>query len=124
MLGLALKGLAPMELEFDSKLGRGAFADVWLARDSLGRKVAVKFFNDTTPSQAEQNALNHAKALARVEHPAVVRILALERQPHPESNVECLAIVMECFRDEPVVASRLIYGRFCCCRNSRYMRCG
>jgi len=84
-----------MELEYDAKIGRGAFADVWLAKDALGRSVAVKFFNDTAPTQAEMNALNHAKALARVNHPAVVRVIALERQCHPESNTDCLAIIME-----------------------------
>lgn len=84
-----------MDLAFDSKVGRGAFADVWLATDSLGRSVAVKFFNDTDPSQAEKNALVHAKALARVHHPAVVQVLSLERQPHPDTNAECMCIIVE-----------------------------
>ncbi|XXT17577.1 lipopolysaccharide core heptose(II) kinase RfaY [Sorangium sp. So ce429] len=84
-----------MELAYDRKIGRGAFADVWLAQDDIGQNVAVKFFNDTAPTQAEMNALNHAKALMRVESPKVVRVIALERQPHPDSGNDCLAIVME-----------------------------
>src|SRR4051812_217320 len=84
-----------MELEYDSKLGRGAFAEVWLARDALGRRVAVKFFKDADPSLLEQNALDHAKALARVCHAAVVQVLSLEKQPHPESGDVRLSIVME-----------------------------
>jgi tRNA A-37 threonylcarbamoyl transferase component Bud32 len=83
-----------MHLAYESRVGGGAYGDVWRATDNLGRTVAVKFFNDT-PTQAEQNALNHAKALVRVESPAVVRVFALEPQPHPESGADCLAIIME-----------------------------
>ena len=84
-----------MKLIFGDKLGRGAFAHVWGAEDTLGRPVAVKFFSDSTPSQVEQQALAHAKALVRVRHPAVVAVLAVEEQPHPETGVEHMAIVME-----------------------------
>lgn len=84
-----------MDLAYDSQIGQGAFAAVWLATDPLGRRVAVKFFNDTTMTQAEKNALDHAKALARVHHPAVVQVLSLEKQTHPDRQVEVLAIIME-----------------------------
>ena len=84
-----------MELLFDSKLGQGAFGDVWLAVDNLSRKVAVKFFNDPQPSLATKNALDHARALAKVNHPSVVRVLSVETQPHPESDAPGLAIIME-----------------------------
>lgn len=84
-----------MDLIYDDKIGRGSWADVWLATDQLGRRVAVKFFNDTAPTYAEKSALDHAKALSRVDSPSVVRVLALERQRHPESDADCLAIIME-----------------------------
>lgn len=89
-----------MELLFDSHIGRGAFADVWLAKDALQRSVAVKFFNDTSPSQLEKNALDHARALTRVKHAAVVQVLAVERQTHPETGADALCIIME-FADGP-----------------------
>ncbi len=84
-----------MQLEFHEKLGRGAFAHVWRATDALGRSVAVKFFSEPTASQAAQQALTHARALARVNHPAVVRVLAVEEQPHPETNEQVQAVVMD-----------------------------
>jgi tRNA A-37 threonylcarbamoyl transferase component Bud32 len=89
-----------MELSWDDKIGRGAFADIWLARDILDRRIAVKFFNDADPSRVEQNALAHAQALVRVEHSAVVRVFAVEKQRHPEKDVDSLAILME-FVDGP-----------------------
>ena len=84
-----------MELAWDRKVGQGAFADVWLATDILGRPVAVKFFADTDSAQLERNAIDHAKALVRVEHPSVVRVYAVENQTHPDSGREALAVVME-----------------------------
>ena len=84
-----------MDLFGDSQIGRGAFGNVWGATDRLGRRLAVKFFSDTTPSQAEQNALDHARALTRVDHRAVVKVFAVETQIHPDSGKEPLAIVME-----------------------------
>lgn len=84
-----------MELTYDTKIGRGGFGDVWRATDTLGRSVAVKFFNDTSPTQAEQNAIVHARALVRVDSPAVVRVYAVERQQNPESGADSLAIIME-----------------------------
>jgi serine/threonine protein kinase len=84
-----------VELTYDSKVGRGAFGEVWSEIDNLGRRVAVKFFNDTTPNLAETRAFEHAKALARVHHPAVVRLLSVEQQPHPDLGTEALSIIME-----------------------------
>lgn len=84
-----------MELKYQERIGQGAFGDVWLATDTLGRSVAVKFFNDASPTQAEQSAIAHAKALVRVDSAAVVRVYAVERQRNPETRAICLAIVME-----------------------------
>ncbi len=84
-----------MELSWDRQLGRGAAGIVWLATDRIGRSVAVKFFSDTTPSQIEQSALAHARALARVSHPAVVNVLSVEEQINPDTNTTSLAVIME-----------------------------
>jgi len=84
-----------MDLIFDERIGRGAFGQVWAAADRIGRQLAVKFFTDATPSLVERLAFDHARALARVRHPAVVSVLALEEQPHPDSGKRVLAIIME-----------------------------
>lgn len=52
------------------------------------------------PTQLEKNALDHARALVRVKHAAVVQVLAVERQTHPETGADALCIVME-FVDGP-----------------------
>ncbi|MDC3958921.1 protein kinase domain-containing protein [Polyangium jinanense] len=84
-----------MKLIFHDRIGRGAAGEVWSAEDQLDRRVAVKFFNSTTPSRMEQDAIVHAKALARVRHPAVVVVHSVEDQPHPESKELRRAIIME-----------------------------
>src|SRR5690625_6820355 len=64
--GIALAGL----------LGRGASAGVWAGTDVTGRAVAVKVF--TTPA-VQKNAFDEAGALARIEHPNVIKIRAVHR---------------------------------------------
>jgi len=85
-----------MDLLFDSPLGSGSSAEVWLATDPAGRRVAVKFFRGNTPDIIEDEAARHARTLARVDHPAVVRLYALERQSHPDDGSDRLAVIMEC----------------------------
>jgi serine/threonine protein kinase len=84
-----------MDLYYDSPLGRGSSAEVWLATDSTQRRVAVKFFRGNTPDIVEEEAERHARALGRVDHSAVVRLYALERQTHPDDGSERLAVIME-----------------------------
>ena len=50
------------------------------------------------PSQAKRSSRHsrNATALARVKHPAVVSVFAVEQQPHPDTAHSCLAIVMDC----------------------------
>ncbi|WP_437298891.1 protein kinase domain-containing protein [Sorangium sp. So ce426] len=84
-----------MDLEFEKEIGHGAFGRVWLAADMyLPRKYAVKFF-DRKPETAQYDALMHARSLARVEHPAVVRLYSFEDQTHPETKVSAPALIME-----------------------------
>lgn len=77
-------------------LGSGAVGHVWLANDvRLGRKVAVKFFDELPSSQQALAARKHAEALSRVEHPSLVRVYALEEQAHPQTGIRQLAMIME-----------------------------
>lgn len=77
------------------QLGRGGFAPVWLAEeihDGLRlRDVAIKLFflpdgiDPTSPEAARRRELilDEARALCRIEHPAVVRLLGVTRDdPH------------------------------------------
>ena len=82
-----------MKLKLLDKLGDGAFADVWRARDELEREVAVKIIRSANLGVAD--ALAHAKALARASHPNVVAVLTIEKITDPDSgdNVDC--VVME-----------------------------
>jgi serine/threonine protein kinase len=58
-------------------LGRGAFADVFLARDTrLDRNVALKLLR--TPSRRMDAYFAEARMLARVRHPNVVPILGVD----------------------------------------------
>jgi len=74
--GIALAGL----------LGRGASAGVWAGTDVTGRAVAVKVF--TTPA-VQKNAFDEAGALARIEHPNVIKIRAMHR------TERAVAVVMD-----------------------------
>jgi tRNA A-37 threonylcarbamoyl transferase component Bud32 len=82
-----------MELIFREKIGSGAFATVYKAEDRLGRQLAVKIITPSMRSVAD--ALTHARALARAEHPNVVRIHAVARVQDPAGSDEVDAIVME-----------------------------
>lgn len=62
-----------------SQLGKGGMGSVWLAQDQLlDRKVALKQLaleiNPTDVAERRTRALQEAKALARVDHPAIVDI--------------------------------------------------
>jgi serine/threonine protein kinase len=62
-----------------SELGKGGMGSVWLAQDQLlDRKVALKQLaleiSPTDVAERRTRALQEAKALARVDHPAIVDI--------------------------------------------------
>jgi len=74
---------APIEHGFDLKeeLGRGSYGVVYLARDrALDREVALKVVReDRFPGgEARDRFLREARTLARLEHPNVVRIHAVD----------------------------------------------
>jgi serine/threonine-protein kinase RIO1 len=91
-----------MRLTLAQKLGDGAFADVWKAEDELGRDVAVKIIRPANAGVAD--ALTHAKALARANHPNVVSVISVERIEDPDSGEEVDCVVMELIEGETLSA--------------------
>jgi Protein kinase domain len=83
------------QFRIDRKLGDGVYADVWLAQDTaLDRLVAVKIVRPETPGA--QDALAHARALARVQHPNIVTVYqVVEGLSDPLTNTSVTAVVME-----------------------------
>src|SRR5689334_7191802 len=71
-----------------SEIGRGGMGSVWLARDErLDRRVAVKTLHpDLVQNEVVRTRfMQEARALARVNHPNIVRIYNLgpeDEQPH------------------------------------------
>src|SRR5690242_19469812 len=82
-----------MRLTIGEKIGSGAFGDVYEVVAELGRQLVVKIIRST--SNGISTAFEHAKALARSQHPNVVNMIALERIADPETGVETDGIVME-----------------------------
>lgn len=82
-----------MKLTLIEKLGDGAFADVWRARDQLDRNVAVKIVRPANAGVAD--ALAHAKALARATHANIVSVITLETIADPASGDDVDCVVME-----------------------------
>src|SRR5512144_130490 len=77
------------------QLGRGGFAPVWLAKEVHGttelRSVAVKLFARAAGSTQREAFLHEARALCQVEHPNIVRFLAIQDEP----SLGVVGIVME-----------------------------
>lgn len=97
-----------MEIEenfdFKGKIGEGCFATVWKAIDNLGREVAVKIFNPSVVFVSDEEnlksiisnmLLSHAKLLAKVDHPNVVKIHHVTKVKNPNGVGIVDAIVME-----------------------------
>ena len=66
--------------EIVAEIGAGAMGQVWLARDTgTGRRVALKFVSGPTPSDEQRERLRReAAAAARLNHPGIVSLFALE----------------------------------------------
>jgi serine/threonine protein kinase len=77
------------------KLGDGAFGAVWQADDLLLRRlVALKFVHANAPGAVD--ALMHARALARVQHPNIVTVYEVAANViDPTTAAPATAIVME-----------------------------
>ncbi len=74
----------------EGSLGKGGMGEVFRAQDTrLLRQVALKLITDEPkPGQALQRFITEARALARVDHPGVVKIYEIGLQP-------CRFIAME-----------------------------
>lgn len=71
--------------EFRQHIKSGGYAGVWRAFDpQLGREVAVKVFPFT--ESAWPGALDHARALAKVDHPHVVTVHEVVRVTDPSGS--------------------------------------
>lgn len=91
-----------MKLQLGELVGDGAFAGVYEAVDDLGRRVAVKIIRAS--GAAVSTALDHARALARAQHPNVVTVFALDRVTDPETGLEADCVVMELLQGETLRA--------------------
>jgi len=98
-----------MKVTLTRKLDSGGFGDVWEGRDALDREVAVKIIRSATA--AISNALDHAKALARTNHPNVVKVHSIESVTDPETGRKVKGVVMELIRGT-TLAERLNGARF------------
>ena len=88
-----------------TKLGEGAYANVWQAEDTkLRRTVALKLVRASAPSS--HDALAHARALARVEHDNVVKVYEVTDVFDPTTDEVTSAVVME-FVKGPRLSERL-----------------
>jgi serine/threonine protein kinase len=73
------------DFEIESSIGRGSFAEVFMARQlSLRRRIALKVLEVGlfTPSDNVTRFLREAEAMARMEHPHIVPVYAAG-QEHP-----------------------------------------
>lgn len=83
----------PTRFDVGELLGEGVYAEVYRATDTkLHRNVALKFVR---PDVAGNNALEHARALARVQHPNIVVVYEVTNVAHPETQVVMPVVVME-----------------------------
>jgi serine/threonine protein kinase len=82
-----------MRVTPEKKVGQGGFANVWRGTDELGRTVAIKILGPS--AAAMMGAHEHAKPLAKVDHPNVVRVFSIETIDDPEGGGEVECVVME-----------------------------
>lgn len=68
-------------LTFDTRIGQGGFGEVWRGFDRI-RPLAIKLFHGES-AQATKLAVEHAAALAKVDHPNIVRVYFVDWAVHP-----------------------------------------
>lgn len=94
----------PTRFRFINLLGKGGWAEVWRAEDRmLRRAVAIKLFEPGGTHIA--SASDHAQALARVNHPNVVKIFDACTLTHPQSGEPWNAIIMEILEGPTLAAA-------------------
>lgn len=88
-----LKALEPNRYALNGPIGEGRYAEVFRATDRrLGREVAVKFVRRDVLGAT---AIEHARALTRVEHANIVRVYDVTVIAHPTTGEPSEAVVME-----------------------------
>lgn len=90
-----------MSIVLGKEIGTGGFASVYEGfDDQLGRRVAVKIVRAS--AELVSSALDHAKALARVNHPNVVTVYSIATVDDPATSRPCDAVIMELVEGEPL----------------------
>ena len=70
---------APLGYDLLRRLGRGGMGEVYLAREhATERVVAMKFLRDAAGGHGVERFLAEVKALARIDHPNIVRVIAVD----------------------------------------------
>lgn len=83
-------------------LGEGVYGEAWRAEDKeLKREVAVKFIRSTGASRKE--AVEHARAIARVTDPSIVAVYDVARVFDPVTKTVLDAVVMELVEGQSLV---------------------
>lgn len=92
--------LADARFALAGRLGEGTAGEVYRAEDKqLGRSVALKF---VTATRAGEDALAHARALARVAHANIVTVFEVSRLSHPTTALASSVVVMELVEGTPL----------------------
>lgn len=89
--------LRPMDIQFSTRIGEGAHGEVWRGVDQLDRDLAVKFLFEEM--RAHHDLVADARALCRLDHPNVVRVISVEELRPPLASTlpreATTAIVMQ-----------------------------
>lgn len=96
--------------DLTTPLGMGAQGIVFRAHDNkLGRDVAIKFIHI---DRSERAALEHARALARTNHPNIVTVFDVVDEIDPTDGAQAHAVVMEIVEGETLsqLAERALAG--------------
>ena len=87
-----------MKVELVEFIADGGFADVWKAKDELGRIVAVKIIREASVDVS--SALDHARALAKTDHINVVKVYSIDKVIDPSTQSEVDGVIMEYINGE------------------------
>lgn len=99
-----------MQIQFEQKIGAGGFGDIWRARDEIGRVVAAKIIRPDDPLGAQ--AVAHARALAPLDHPNIVRVYSIERAPDPEEGGQTVSAILMEYIEGQTIGARLRQSPF------------
>jgi hypothetical protein len=84
-------------LQFESRIGEGAFGEVWRGCDLI-RPLAIKLFRGG--ELATEFAVAHAKALAKVDHPNIIKVHFIDSAVHPTTRERMPCVACELVEGE------------------------